>query len=55
MIEGNSLQSNLHNNYNVVCSGPTGTEFKKQTVKYTAQRLHEKGVVLEIDGLPKHQ
>ena len=37
------------------CSGPAGGGSKKQTVKYTAQRLHEKGVVLEIDGLPKHQ
>jgi hypothetical protein len=36
---------------------PTGVagEFKKQTVKYTAQKLHEKGVILEIEGLPSHQ
>ena len=31
------------------------TEFKKQSIKYSAQRLYEKGVVLEIEGLPKHQ
>ena len=30
-------------------------EFKKQSVKYTAQKLHEKGVILEIEGLPSHQ
>ena len=29
--------------------------FKKQSVKYTAQKLHEKGVILEIEGLPSHQ
>lgn len=28
---------------------------KQQTVKYTAQRLYEKGVILEIEGLPQHQ
>lgn len=32
-----------------------GGEFKKQSVKYTAQKLHEKGVILEIEGLPSHQ
>ena len=31
-----------------------GTEFKRQSVKYTAQKLFEKGV-LEIEGLPNHQ
>lgn len=35
-------------------AGPAG-EFKKQSVKYTAQKLHEKGVILEIEGLPSHQ
>ena len=30
-------------------------EFKKQSVKYTAQKLYEKGVILEIEGLPNHQ
>lgn len=35
--------------------GPSGTSFKRHTIKYSAQRLHEKGVVLEIEGLPKHQ
>ena len=35
---------------------PGGTgEFKKQSIKYTAQKLHEKGVILEIEGLPSHQ
>ena len=29
--------------------------FKKQTVKYNAHKLHEKGVILEIEGLPNHQ
>ena len=29
--------------------------FKKQTVKYNAQKLLEKGVILEIEGLPNHQ
>ncbi|XP_064390864.1 ras GTPase-activating-like protein IQGAP1 isoform X3 [Halichondria panicea] len=29
--------------------------FKKQTVKYNAHKLFEKGVVLEIEGLPNHQ
>ena len=40
-----------------VRKAPTGGagEFKKQTVKYTAQKLHEKGVILEIEGLPNHQ
>lgn len=33
----------------------SGSEFKRQTIKYSAHRLHEKGVVLEIEGLPKHQ
>ena len=32
-----------------------GEGFKKQTVKYSAQRLFEKGVILEIEGLPEHQ
>ena len=35
-------------------AGP-GSEFKRQSVKYSAHKLHEKGVVLEIEGLPKHQ
>lgn len=35
---------------------PAGSgDFKKQSVKYTAQKLHEKGVILEIEGLPSHQ
>ena len=34
-------------------AGPA--EFKKQSIKYTAQKLHEKGVILEIEGLPNHQ
>ena len=40
-----------------VRKAPTGAagEFKKQSVKYTAQKLHEKGVILEIEGLPSHQ
>ena len=29
--------------------------FKQQTIKYTALRLYEKGVILEIEGLPQHQ
>ena len=28
---------------------------KQQSIKYTAQRLYEKGVILEIEGLPEHQ
>jgi len=32
-----------------------GSEFKRQSVKYTAQKLFEKGVILEIEGLPNHQ
>ena len=32
-----------------------GTEFKRRSVKYTAQKLFEKGVLLEIEGLPNHQ
>ena len=40
-----------------VRKAPTGGagEFRKQSVKYTAQKLHEKGVILEIEGLPSHQ
>ena len=30
-------------------------EFKKQSYKYSAQKLYEKGVILEIEGLPNHQ
>jgi hypothetical protein len=29
--------------------------FKKQSIKYNAHKLHEKGVILEIEGLPNHQ
>lgn len=29
--------------------------FKRQSVKYNAQKLYEKGVILEIEGLPNHQ
>lgn len=29
--------------------------FKKITVRYTGQKLHEKGVILEVEGLPHHQ
>lgn len=32
-----------------------GAAFKKQSIKYNAHRLHEKGVILEIEGLPNHQ
>ncbi|KAL5481649.1 hypothetical protein EMCRGX_G021851 [Ephydatia muelleri] len=31
------------------------TEFKRQTVKYTAQKLYEKKVIRDIEGLPQHQ
>lgn len=31
------------------------TEFKRQTVKYTAQKLFEKKVIRDIEGLPQHQ
>ena len=29
--------------------------FKKITVKYTGHKLHKKGVLLEVEGLPQHQ
>ena len=32
-----------------------GAGFKKQSIKYNAHKLHEKGVILEIEGLPNHQ
>lgn len=32
-----------------------GSGFKKQSIKYNAHKLHEKGVILEIEGLPNHQ
>lgn len=32
-----------------------GSGFKKQSIKYSAHKLHEKGVILEIEGLPGHQ
>ncbi len=32
-----------------------GAGFKKQSIKYSAHKLHEKGVILEIEGLPNHQ
>ncbi|XP_065909989.1 ras GTPase-activating-like protein IQGAP1 [Dysidea avara] len=37
--------------------GAVGTDiqFKKTTVRYTGQKLHEKGVILEVEGLPQHQ
>jgi len=37
--------------------GAAGTDitFKKITVRYTGQKLHEKGVILEVEGLPQHQ
>lgn len=35
--------------------GQDAAGFKRQSVKYTAQKLFEKGVILEIEGLPKHQ
>jgi len=35
--------------------GEDGSGFKKQSVKYNAHKLHEKGVILEIEGLPNHQ
>ena len=53
-----------HDNHMLKCNescdvlsfrGPSGSSFKRHTIKYSAQRLHEKGVVLEIEGLPKHQ
>ena len=30
-------------------------KWKQQSLKYTAARLHEKGVVLEIEGLQTNQ
>lgn len=38
-------------------SNPAGSDvaFKKITVRYTGQKLHEKGVILEVEGLPQHQ
>lgn len=38
-------------------SGAVGgdVQFKKTTVRYTGQKLHEKGVILEVEGLPQHQ
>lgn len=38
-------------------SNPSGSDvtFKKITVRYTGQKLHEKGVILEVEGLPQHQ
>ena len=36
-------------------TGEDGSGFKKQSVKYNAHKLHEKGVILEIEGLPNHQ
>ena len=35
--------------------GEDGSGFKRQTIKYNAHKLHEKGVILEIEGLPNHQ
>ena len=35
--------------------GQQGAPSKRQSVKYTAQKLYEKGVILEIEGLPNHQ
>lgn len=35
--------------------GADGSGFKKQSIKYNAHKLHEKGVILEIEGLPNHQ
>ena len=35
--------------------GKKDKEFKKQTVKYSAAKLHERGVILEIDGLNTNQ
>ena len=35
--------------------GQLGAPSKRQSVKYTAQKLYEKGVILEIEGLPNHQ
>ncbi len=35
--------------------GEDGSGFKKQSVMYNAHKLHEKGVILEIEGLPNHQ
>jgi len=40
----------------VVCGRKSSRKtHPKVTVKYSAARLHEKGVVLEIDGLPHSQ
>ena len=35
--------------------GQDASGFKRQTIKYNAHKLHEKGVILEIEGLPNHQ
>lgn len=35
--------------------GEDGAGFKRQSIKYNAHKLHEKGVILEIEGLPNHQ
>lgn len=44
------------NNVGAVFPNSKGrTEFKRQTVKYTAQKLYEKKVIRDIEGLPQHQ
>jgi len=35
--------------------GKKDEKFKKQTVKYSAAKLHERGVILEIEGLSTNQ
>ena len=32
--------------------GQQAAAFKRQSVKYNAQKLHEEGILLEIEGLP---
>ena len=38
-----------------IATGGTGADFKPKTIKYTAQKLYDKGVILEIEGIQRFQ
>ncbi|KAI6649700.1 Ras GTPase-activating-like protein IQGAP1 [Oopsacas minuta] len=57
----NSALENMAKARNLRGSGASGgakatnTDFKSKSVKYSAQRLYEKGVILEIEGIQRFQ
>ena len=46
---------NLRGGGKSASGGAKGADFKPKTIKYTAQKLYDKGVILEIEGIQRFQ